>query len=185
MKRRKGLRLLLLQFHLIYWIAMIKSYVSTRSPKYSKCGTDSVVTVVKEINISREVAAVADKMGRHDVSLHNLREADELTGISDFNGGKASLICEELDDSVFGPVYYHFYFTINEVSYSAAKDFSHKSYQREDENIFRVQLVKNGDTYIFRRRHGIYVHNLRDKYDITRNKHAHVTMVEKNKAHFT
>ena len=68
-----------------------------------------------------------------------------------------------MGDSLFGSVYYHPDCTIIVLSYSAVKDFAHKCYQQEDEDFFRVQLTNNGDTYVFRRRHGIYVHNMKDE----------------------
>ena len=67
--------------------------------------------------------------------------------------------------------------------YSAVKDFVYMCYQRKDEDMLRMQLVKDGDTYIFKRRHDIYVHNLRDEYDIIRNKHVHMSIVGQNKDH--
>ena len=92
-------------------------------------------------------------MGRHDVcldtgagagvfmsvvNLNNLREDDELMGISGINGDEATLNCEGMGDSVGRPVNYHLHCTINAVSYSAVKDFARKYYQREDEDIFRI-----------------------------------------------
>ena len=150
--------------------------------------------------LSREITDVADKLGTHDVcldtgagagvfmstvDLEDMRSTDELTGICGINGGEDSLICDQIGDSVFGPVYYHPGCTINVVSYSAVKDHAFKCFQRDDEDIFRVQLIEGGDTYIFRRRLNIYIHNLRDKSDIIRSERIHVTTVEQNKAHFT
>ena len=167
------------------------------------CDTTTVeVSKMKKISVSKAVQEAADGklLGVHDVCLDTgagagvymsvlhldgVRESDEITGISGINGSDSGLICEQMGDSLFGPAYYHPECTINVLSYSAVRDFAHKCYQREDEDFFRVQLTKDGDTYVFRRRHEIYVHNMKDEYDIIRNKPVYVTTVEQNKSYFT
>ena len=91
-------------------------------------------------------AAVGKLLGVHDVCLGTCDGADVYMSVLHLEG----LICEQMGDLLFVPVYYNPDCTINVLSYSAVKDFAHKCYQWEDEDFFRVQLTKYGDTYVFR-----------------------------------
>ena len=110
---------------------------------------------MKQISVSKAVQDAADGilLGAHDVCLDTgagagvfmsvlhldrVRGADEITGISGINGGDDAVICEQMSDSLFGPVYYNPDCTINGVSYSAVKDFAYKCGQRDDKDVLRV-----------------------------------------------
>ena len=131
---------------------------------FEACDTTTVtVSKMKKIGLSKAVHDAADGklLVVHDVCLDTgadagvyisvlhldgVRESNEITGISDINGGDGALIFEQMGDLLVGPVYYHPDCTFNVLSYCAVKDFAHKCYQQKDEDFFRVQLTNDGDT---------------------------------------
>ena len=142
------------------------------------------------MEISKEIVAAADKVGRSEVGLDTCAGAsifssrEYLSRVHDskdnliINGihkEGCSLTCDQEGDSVFGPVYYNPDATINVLSYALMKDHCYKVWQDAKDDIFCVQHQKNGDTYLFRRKHGIYIHNMASDLDIVHNKHVHVT----------
>jgi len=58
------------------------------------------------------------------------------------------------------------------------KDYSFECYQNKDDDVFRVRMTEQGDTFVFERKHGIYVLS-------SRHERALVTTVEENKKRFT
>ena len=66
---------------------------------------------------------------------------------------------------------------------SAVKDFAYKCGQRDDEDVLRVQLTKDGDTHLFRRRDRIYLHSMRDTRQIISDKCMHVTTLAPDKSY--
>ena len=154
---------------------------------------------IRSVDISKEVLAAADKISRSEVgldtcagaSIFSAREflsrvydSDDVLSLNGINKGGGALICDRQGDSDFGTVYFSPDATINILSYSLMKDQCHKVWQNANDDVFRVQREQNGDIYLFRRKHGIYVHDMASTRDIIRNEFAHVASVEENKSKF-
>ena len=156
--------------------------------------------LINTANISKDILAVANRIQRHEVCLDtgagtgvfkarehltNITDSDTVMSVSGIDGGGSSLLCEKTGQSIFGDVYYNPRCAVNVVSYSKMKDTSYRCYQPIEDDIFRVQLYEEGDIYLFRRKLGIYVHNLNSDRDIIRNRPVYVSTVEENKKNFT
>ena len=92
------------------------------------------------------------------------------------DGGE--IVSNTMVDTVFGPAYYSTDCAACILAYSHLKDYSFECYQNKDDDVFRVRMTEQGDTFVFERKHGIYV--LSSRYE-----RALVTTVEENKKRFT
>ena len=58
-------------------------------------------------------------------------------------------------------------------------------WQEKDDDVFKVQMEKNGDIYLFRRKYDVYVHNIKSCNDIVKKRVTLVNTVSNNMKQFS
>ena len=76
------------------------------------------------------------------------------------NRDNRQIITNIIGDSVLGVAYYSAHIMANIVSYGMIKDNSNNTRQDRDDVIFKVQMIPNGNIYLFKRKLDIYFHNI-------------------------
>jgi len=141
------------------------------------CNSDIVLDTGGSVSIFRE------KKG-----FENVYECDNSIYITGISGDAAPLTTNLKASTVFGEVNFSTESMANVLSYSEVKDRSYKTWQDSSDDIFRVQMEEGGTTYLFRRRAGVYVHNIHDRRDIIHQKECNfvgVTTVTSNMLKYT
>jgi len=142
---------------------------------------DSIIPESQRVAVSATVLTAREYICNSDIVLdtggsvsifrdrkcaENVYESDSSIYITGISAEAAPLTTNLKASTVFGEVNFSTESMANVLSYSEVKDRSFKTWQDPRDDIFRVQMEEGGATYLFRRRAGIYVHNIYDRRDI-------------------
>ena len=117
--------------------------------------------------------------------ISNIYDSDTEITISGISEEAEPIQTSLVGTSTFGQVYYSPRCIANVISYSELKDTAYRVWQEHEDDIFRVQMEEDGNIYLFKRKCGVYVHNINDNTSIIMNNKVFTITVAGNEKKYS